>query len=62
VTHDEIQPIETDRLVLVSMTKDFLRALSENDLDLAQSGADFEISRPCSLAGSPFIGRRLELI
>ena len=62
VAEVQLQAIETDRLVLVSMTKRFLSALSESDLDLAQSSVEFAVSRPCSLAGSRFIGRRLELI
>jgi ribosomal-protein-alanine N-acetyltransferase len=62
VAEVQLQPIETDRLVLVSMTTRFLRALFENDLDRAQSSVEFAVSRPCSLAGSAFIERRLELI
>jgi RimJ/RimL family protein N-acetyltransferase len=57
-----VEPIETDRLLLMSMSERFLRALSQNDLDAAQSSVEFTVSRPCSLAGSPFIETRLALI
>jgi RimJ/RimL family protein N-acetyltransferase len=62
VAEVQLQPIETARLVLFSMTTRFLRALFENDLDRAQSSVEFAVSRPCSLGGSAFIERRLELI
>jgi ribosomal-protein-alanine N-acetyltransferase len=62
VGEPRISPIETDRLVLVSMTKRLLSALSEDDLDAAGSSVDFAFARPCSLAGNPFISRRLDLI
>ena len=62
VAEVQIQPIETDRLQLESLTTEFLRALSVSDLDAAQSCVEFSVSDPCSLAGSAWIERRLELI
>jgi hypothetical protein len=47
------EPIEIDPLVLVSMTRSFLNALSANDLSMAQPSVGFAVSSPCSLAGSP---------
>lgn len=57
-----VEPIETERLLLVSMTVELLRALSANDLDAARDAASFTLSEPCSLASKARIERRLALL
>jgi len=58
----EVAPIQTERLLLVSMATGFLRAISDNDIDTAQASVAFAVSNPCSLANKIWVRRRLEMI
>lgn len=58
----EAPPILTDRLVLVSLTLECLRAMFAGDVARAQASGGFRVPRDCSLLGRPHLERRAAMI
>jgi [ribosomal protein S5]-alanine N-acetyltransferase len=57
-----VPTIVSNRLRLVSLTVECLRALSERDARRARLSCGFAIPERCSLLGKPHLGRRLAMI
>jgi RimJ/RimL family protein N-acetyltransferase len=58
-----VQAIETERLLLISMSLEFLQAVLTNQVEEASTAADFLLPVPCSLTGMTWvITRRMQLI
>ncbi|MCG8528061.1 MAG: GNAT family N-acetyltransferase [Opitutales bacterium] len=58
----EAPPIETDRVILRSLSLDFLRLFSEQKVEEAQKLVDYRIPKNCHLLGHPQILRRFKMI
>ncbi len=59
---ENIQPIETDRLRLNSLSVEFLRLISESRIDCAQREVDYSVPQDCSLFHHRQINHRLKMI
>jgi len=58
----EIPAIATDRLRLISMTVECLRAIHDGNIGSAEAEGGFAIARNCSLSGKAWVEHRLEMI
>ena len=61
-TLDPIPHIESNRLLLISMSLAFLRAITNNDVPAAQHLVDFAVPLNCSLTKMIWASRRLQMI
>ena len=59
---ESIEPIETNRLMLYSLSIGFLRSLSEGSIGSAQQQVEYLVPKDCSLLRHRQIDRRLKMI
>ena len=62
MSKEEIPPIDTDRLRLVSMSTKVLGLLVESKLEEAGRVGGFSVPSACSMLGKTWIPRRIQMI